>query len=218
MRRHSAHHRTSRFAGTPRRNGIVGGRAERPRADSRGRVAREGSARGDIPRLSSRRVRHCSGTGGRRANALRRAAYVDRLAASDRRCVRATLGAGDGGPPQEIKVLVDPRLYAALGKPGKELDRIRSERSLAYVPGEEGTCVERLFDPPCVDRQLYRSGVSRIQRRARSPTSSANRRRNCSPSASRSIAAVRGNSNTDYSALRVGLVKVCREDADARVW
>ena len=28
----------------------------------------------------------------------------------------------------------------------------------------------------------------------------------------------RGNSNTDYSALRVGLVKVCREDADARVW
>ena len=28
----------------------------------------------------------------------------------------------------------------------------------------------------------------------------------------------RGNSNTDYSAYRVGLVKVCREDADARVW
>lgn len=28
----------------------------------------------------------------------------------------------------------------------------------------------------------------------------------------------RGNSNSDYSALRVGLVKVCREDADARVW
>ena len=28
----------------------------------------------------------------------------------------------------------------------------------------------------------------------------------------------RGNSNTDYSSLRVGLVKVCREDADARVW
>ena len=28
----------------------------------------------------------------------------------------------------------------------------------------------------------------------------------------------RGNSNADYSSLRVGLVKVCREDADARVW
>jgi hypothetical protein len=28
----------------------------------------------------------------------------------------------------------------------------------------------------------------------------------------------RGNSNTDYSSLRVGLVKVCRDDADARVW
>ncbi len=28
----------------------------------------------------------------------------------------------------------------------------------------------------------------------------------------------RGNSNADYSSLRVGLVRVCREDADARVW
>ncbi len=28
----------------------------------------------------------------------------------------------------------------------------------------------------------------------------------------------RGNSNADYSAYRVGLVKVCREGADARVW
>ena len=28
----------------------------------------------------------------------------------------------------------------------------------------------------------------------------------------------RGNSNADYSSLRVGLVKVCRADADARVW
>jgi len=28
----------------------------------------------------------------------------------------------------------------------------------------------------------------------------------------------RGNSNADYTSLRVGLVRVCREDADARVW
>ena len=28
----------------------------------------------------------------------------------------------------------------------------------------------------------------------------------------------RGNSNTDYGSMRAGLVKVCRDDADARVW
>ncbi len=28
----------------------------------------------------------------------------------------------------------------------------------------------------------------------------------------------RGNSNADYSSMRVGLVKVCRDDANARVW
>ncbi len=28
----------------------------------------------------------------------------------------------------------------------------------------------------------------------------------------------RGNSNADYTSMRVGLVKVCRDDANARVW